>query len=86
MALLIQGQDYIVLQFDGNNNDRDDISALPVSASLTNAAGLQGNLYHWLVGSNNDIGPANFDLEVSRNASTPYRATRRAFINVLTYD
>ena len=28
-------------QFDGNNNDKDDIAALPIAAALTNAAGLQ---------------------------------------------
>ncbi len=33
--------DYIVSQFDGNNNDKDDIAALPIAAALTNARGLQ---------------------------------------------
>jgi hypothetical protein len=33
---------YIVSHFDGNNNDRDDIAALPVAAMLINAAGVQG--------------------------------------------
>jgi len=32
---------YFVSHFDGNNNDRDDLAALPVAAMLTNAAGLQ---------------------------------------------
>ena len=33
--------DYIVSQFDGNNNDKDDIAALPIAAALTNAKDLQ---------------------------------------------
>ncbi len=33
--------DYIISQFDGNNNDKDDIAALPIAAALTNARGLQ---------------------------------------------
>ena len=33
--------DKIVFQFDGNNNDVDDISALPVAAMLTNSSGLE---------------------------------------------
>ena len=32
--------DYIVMQFDGDVYDRDDIAALPVAATLLNAAGL----------------------------------------------
>ena len=32
---------YIVSQFDGNNNDKDDIAALPIAAALTNAKDLQ---------------------------------------------
>lgn len=32
---------HIVSHFDGNNNDRDDLAALPVAAMLINAAGLQ---------------------------------------------
>ena len=33
--------DYIISQFDGNNNDKDDIAALPIAAALTNARGFQ---------------------------------------------
>ena len=32
---------HIVSHFDGNNNDRDDLAALPVAAMLINASGLQ---------------------------------------------
>ncbi len=40
-TLNIDNFHYIVSQFDGNNNDKDDIAALPIAAALTNAAGLQ---------------------------------------------
>ncbi len=41
-TLNIDNFHYIVSQFDGNNNDKDDESALPIAAALTNAQGLQG--------------------------------------------
>ena len=59
MDPLVQGQDYIVLQFDGNNNDRDDISALPVSATLAKSAGLQDKVsvfYNNNLSENNNSG------------------------------
>ncbi|MEO0867157.1 MAG: hypothetical protein AAFY17_01685 [Cyanobacteria bacterium J06642_11] len=33
--------DAITFHFDGNNNDRDDIAAIPMAALITNAAGLE---------------------------------------------
>lgn len=33
--------DYIISHFDGNNNDEDDIAALPIAAALINGAGLE---------------------------------------------
>lgn len=41
LSINISDYDYIVSHFDGNNNDRDDIAALPIAALLTNAADLQ---------------------------------------------
>ncbi|WP_272063403.1 CAP domain-containing protein [Oscillatoria sp. CS-180] len=33
--------DHVISHFDGNNNDRDDIAALPMAAAITYAAGFQ---------------------------------------------
>ncbi|MEM7553596.1 MAG: hypothetical protein AAF378_05765 [Cyanobacteria bacterium P01_A01_bin.84] len=38
---LISQFDHVISHFDGNNNDKDDIAALPMAALLTNSAGLQ---------------------------------------------
>ena len=40
--------DAITFHFDGNNNDKDDISALPIAAALTNSAGLQNKTTFFL--------------------------------------
>ena len=61
MNPLIQGQDYIVYHFDGNNNDRDDISALPVAASLANAAGLEKKSFMFY---NNNLSEKNNNAQV----------------------
>ena len=53
--------DHIISHFDGNNNDNDDIAALPMAAALTNAAGLQNKstfLY------NNNLGEPNNPRQV----------------------
>ncbi|MEM8843033.1 MAG: hypothetical protein AAGD47_14795, partial [Pseudomonadota bacterium] len=36
---LAEWADHIVMQFDGNNNDRDDIAAIPIAALLITAGG-----------------------------------------------
>ncbi|KST67690.1 carbohydrate-binding protein [Mastigocoleus testarum] len=61
MNPLVQGQDYIVYHFDGNNNDRDDISALPVTASLANAAGLEKKSFMFY---NNNLSEKNNNAQV----------------------
>ena len=61
MSPLVQGQDYIVYHFDGNNNDKDDISALPVTASLANAAGLQNKSFMFY---NNNLSEKNNNPQV----------------------
>ena len=38
--LLVEWADQLVFQYDGNNNDEDDISALPVAALMTERFGL----------------------------------------------
>lgn len=41
MQSLADSVDQIIFHFDGNNNDPDDISALPMAAAIAKAAGLQ---------------------------------------------
>lgn len=48
--------DYVISHFDGNNNDRDDIAALPVAAMLINGAGLQDRS---TIFYNNNLGESN---------------------------
>ena len=39
---IIKNFDQITFHFDGNNNDPDDLAAIPIAAALTKAAGLEG--------------------------------------------
>ncbi len=50
---LIGQYDRIVFHFDGNNNDKDDIAALPVAAALVKAAGLEDKVTFFF---NNNLG------------------------------
>ncbi|MEM9047476.1 MAG: SdrD B-like domain-containing protein [Pseudomonadota bacterium] len=43
--------DHIVFHFDGNNNDRDDISAIPIAALLAKAGGVEDKMT-FLYGNN----------------------------------
>ncbi|MEM1279278.1 MAG: hypothetical protein AAGG53_04470, partial [Cyanobacteria bacterium P01_H01_bin.152] len=60
---LIGQADYVVSHFDGNNRDPDDISALPVAAALTNAAGFADKSVFFY---NNNVGQPNNPSQVSR--------------------
>ena len=41
---LFAAADHVVFHFDGNNNDRDDIAALPMAALLAKAAGVEDKI------------------------------------------
>ncbi|MGD1896745.1 MAG: hypothetical protein ACFB16_07310, partial [Phormidesmis sp.] len=41
MPSLVNSVDQIIFHFDGNNNDPDDIAALPVAAAIAKSANLQ---------------------------------------------
>lgn len=41
LETLIGQFDQIIFHFDGNNNDHDDIAALPIAAAIANSAGIQ---------------------------------------------
>ncbi len=51
------------MQFDGNNNDQDDINALPVSALLADAADIEGKTTFFY---NNNLAEWNSDWQVSQ--------------------
>ena len=53
--------DHIVSHFDGNNNDRDDIAALPMAAMITNAAGFEDKSTFFY---NNNLGEPNSSSQV----------------------
>ena len=53
--------DHIISHFDGNNNDNDDIAALPIAATLINAAGLQNKSTFFY---NNNLGEPNNQSQV----------------------
>jgi hypothetical protein len=61
MNPLIEGQDYIVYHFDGNNNDKDDIAALPVAAAIANSAGLEDKSFMFY---NNNLSEVNNNAQV----------------------
>ena len=46
----------IISHFDGNNNDKDDIAAIPIAATLINVAGLQTKSTFFY---NNNLGEPN---------------------------
>ena len=54
--------DQVISHFDGNNNDPDDIAALPLAAALTNATGLQNKSTFFY---NNNLGEPDISPRVA---------------------
>ncbi|MEM1278400.1 MAG: hypothetical protein AAGH74_17905, partial [Pseudomonadota bacterium] len=54
--------DKIVFHFDGNNNDPDDIAAMPIAAMLAKAAGIEDKIVFYY---NNNIGEPSVDWQVA---------------------
>ena len=53
--------DQIISHFDGNNNDKDDIAALPIAATILQGAGLQNKSTFFY---NNNLGEPNNQSQV----------------------
>lgn len=62
MAINLAQYDHIVSHFDGNNNDTDDIGALPVAAALLDAADLEDKSSFFY---NNNLGEPNDPSQVA---------------------
>ncbi len=63
MSSLASQFNKIVFQFDGNNNDPDDIAAVPVAAMLINSAGLQDKTTFFY---DNNLAEKNEDFQVDK--------------------
>ena len=61
--------DHIVSHFDGNNNDKDDIAALPVAALLTNAASFEDKSTFFYSNNLGEPNSHNDRLEVMRESA-----------------
>ncbi|MGK7935651.1 MAG: hypothetical protein AB4206_07585, partial [Xenococcaceae cyanobacterium] len=68
MNSLIDQFGKIVFHFDGNNNDPDDIAALPVAAMLVNSANLQADTA-FFYGNNLSEKNEDFKVEKMRNSA-----------------
>ena len=62
MVINLEQYDQIVSHFDGNNNDKDDIAALPVAAALLDAADLENKSSFFY---NNNLGEPNDPSQVT---------------------
>ncbi|MEM9428740.1 MAG: hypothetical protein AAGA32_04490, partial [Pseudomonadota bacterium] len=56
------GYDQIIFQFDGNNNDPDDIAAMPIAALIAAAAGIEDQIAFFY---NNNIFEPSVDWQVA---------------------
>ncbi|MEL6224406.1 MAG: hypothetical protein AAFR31_17355, partial [Cyanobacteria bacterium J06627_8] len=59
---LISEFDYVTFHFDGNNNDKDDIAALPMAAAIAKSAGLEDKTSFFY---GNNISEPNSSRQVS---------------------
>lgn len=70
----------VISHFDGNNNDKDDIAAVPIAATLINAVGLQKQSTFFY---NNNIGEPNDSLQVEAMRESAAFAEK---LGIDTYD
>ena len=70
----------IISHFDGNNNDKDDIAALPIAATLINSMGLQKQSSFFY---NNNLGEPNDSSQVEAMRESAAFAEK---LGINTYD
>lgn len=70
----------IISHFDGNNNDKDDIAALPIAATLINSMGLQNQSSFFY---NNNLGEPNDSSQVEAMRESAAFAEK---LGIDTYD
>lgn len=82
MSQLIDISQYgrIVLQFDGNNNDLDDVSALPIAGLITEAAGLQNKTTFFY---KNNLSEKSIPLQVDKMRNSAAFVEK---LGISTYD
>lgn len=72
--------DHVISHFDGNNNDRDDIAALPIAALITNGAGFQNKSTFFY---NNNLGEPSLPMRVEAMRESAAFAEK---LGIKTYD
>ncbi|MEM7579313.1 MAG: hypothetical protein AAF316_05555 [Cyanobacteria bacterium P01_A01_bin.80] len=77
---LISQFDYVISHFDGNNNDKDDIAALPMAALLTKAAGIEEKSTFFY---GNNLGEPNKSSQVEAMRESAEFAEK---LGIKTYD